>query len=213
MADAARSGNTPPAEALLCFQAFRLASRPMNALAKTHPSFTSAEFYKMASKGAFAGFRVELRRGMIVKMSPKWFAHGAVQADLMFGLKAAVDAVGLDWLVVSETTVNYGGGFEPMPDLIVLDPALLPQENGPIPPAAVKLIVEVGDTTIEDDLGDKREDYARAGVAEYWVADVNARELVRHADPGGETFGTEARTPFSEPLAMLTAPAVTVRLK
>lgn len=185
----------------------------MNALAKTHPPFTSAEFYKMANKGAFSGFKVELRRGMIVKMSPKWVAHGMAQDQVSTALKRAIKAAKLPWLVISETTVNFGKGFEPMPDVIVFDPALLPQKNGPLPPAAVKLIVEVSDTTPEDDLGDKREDYARAGVAEYWVLDINAKQVIRHAKPKGSAFGFERQTPLSEPLAMLTEPAVAARIK
>jgi Uma2 family endonuclease len=184
----------------------------MNALAKTHPPFTSAEFYNMANRGAFAGFRVELRRGMIVKMSPKWYPHGALQADLMFALKAAMNQAGLGSQVLSETTVNFGGGFEPMPDLIVLDPALLQVQKGPIPPSAVKLVVEVSDSSLEDDMGEKREDYASAGVAEYWVADVNSKRVIRHAAPNGSVFGTELSTPLSEPIAMLTAPSFVVRL-
>ena len=185
----------------------------MNALAKTHPPFTSAEFYKMANRGAFAGFRVELRRGMIVKMSPKWVEHAKVQADLMFAMKGAIDAAGLDWLVVSEATVNFGGGFEPMPDIVVFGPDLLPLKNGPIPPAAVKLVVEVADSSLDDDMGEKREDYASAGVAEYWVADVNAKQVIRHAAPKGNAFGTELSTPLVEPLAMLTAPALVAKLR
>ncbi len=185
----------------------------MNALAKTHPPFTSAEFYKMADRGAFSGFRVELRRGAIAKKSPKWYAHGKVQSDLMAALKEAISSASFDWQVICETTVNFGNGFEPMPDLVILDPALLPPNNGPIPPAAVKLIVEVGDTTIEDDMGEKREDYARAGVAEYWVADVNARRVIRHIAPNGDAFSAENPAPFSEPLAMLTVSAIIVRIK
>lgn len=185
----------------------------MNALAKTHPPFTSAEFYKMAAKGAFDGFRVELRRGAIVKMSPKWYAHGKAQSDLMFALKSAIDAAGLGWLVISETTVCFGGGFEPMPDIVVLDPALVSAQNGPIPPAAVKLVVEVADASLDDDLGEKREDYAKAGAPEYWVADVNAKLVIRHASPKGSVFETEQPQPLSQPLAMLTAPAVIARIK
>jgi Uma2 family endonuclease len=185
----------------------------MNALAKTHPPFTSAEFYRMADKGAFSGFRVELRRGAIVKMSPKWYAHASVQSDLMFALKNAIDAAGLGWKVVSEATVNFGGGFEPMPDLVVLDPSLLSSENGPISPASVKLVVGVADTSLDDDMGEKREDYATSGVAEYWVADVSAKQVIRHAAPKGSAFGTELPTPLSRPLAMLTAPTIVAQIK
>lgn len=183
----------------------------MNALAQIHPPFTSAEFYKMAARGAFAGFRVELRRGMIVKMSPKWIEHAKVQSSLMFRLKAAIDAAGLDWLVISEATVNFGNGFEPMPDIALLDPNLLPPENGPIPPASVKLIVEVADASLQDDLGEKCEDYARAGVAEYWVADVQAKQVIRHAEPEDGKFQKEESIALSALIAMLTMPAIVAK--
>jgi Uma2 family endonuclease len=184
----------------------------MNALAQIHPPFTSAEFYKMAARGAFAGFRVELRRGMIVKMSPKHLPHASIQADLMFAINDATKRAGLAWRIVNEVTVNFGGGFEPMPDLVVLDPSLIQDLAGPVPPGAVKLIVEVGDATIDDDMGEKREDYARAGVAEYWVADVKAKQVIRHTSPKDGKFQVEERIALSEPIAMLTVPAVVAKI-
>src|ERR1700755_165322 len=139
----------------------------MNALVKPHPPFTSAEFHKMASRGAFRDLRVELRRGMILKMSPQHYPHARVKSDIQHALEAAIAAAGLDWEVVTETTVSFGGGFEPIPDITVLDPGLMSDKTGPIPPAAVKLVVEVSAATLADDMGEKREDYALAGVTEY----------------------------------------------
>ncbi len=58
---------------------------------------------------------------------------------------------------------------------------LPPQTDTPVdfneydPPA---LVVEVGATSISDDLGRKRLLYERAGVREYWVVDANAREAI-----------------------------------
>jgi Uma2 family endonuclease len=184
----------------------------MNALAQIHPPFTSAEFYKMAARGAFAGFRVELRRGMIVKMSPKYYPHGMLHDQLTMALKNAIQSAGLTWQVFSEITVSFGGGFEPMPDIVVFDPDLVADKSGPIPPAAVKLVVEVSDSTLSDDMGEKREDYAQAGIAEYWVADVNAKRIIRHAETKGGAFGLEKPIALSEPVAMLTAPAVVAKV-
>ena len=40
------------------------------------------------------------------------------------------------------------------------------------------LAVEVADTTLYSDMTTKRDLYARAGVPEYWVVDLNARRLI-----------------------------------
>ncbi len=57
---------------------------------------------------------------------------------------------------------------------------LPPQTNSPVnidlfgPPT---LIVEIGSTSLSDDLGHKRILYERLGVQEYWVVDVQARKV------------------------------------
>lgn len=176
----------------------------MNALAKTHPPFTSAEFYRMADKGAFAGFRVELRRGMILKMSPQHLPHARIKANLERALVAALKAAGLGWEVLTEATVSFGDGFEPMPDIVVFDPVVAADART-VPAKAVKLIVEVSESTLADDLGDKAQEYAEAGLAEYWVADVEAKTVIRHAGSAATGFGrVEAPVGLDAAIAMLT---------
>lgn len=184
----------------------------MNALVGPFQPFTSAEFHKMARRGAFDDLRVELRRGMIVKMSPKHVPHVMVQEDLTFALKLALRAARLDWRVGSEGTVAYGDGFDPMPDIVVFDPALLRDPRGPVDPRAVKLIVEAADTSLEDDMGEKRDDYAKAGLVEYWVADVNSKDVHMHASPQKGAFTRIDRKRLDEPLAMLTQPTIAAQI-
>lgn len=185
----------------------------MNALAKTHPPFTSAEFYRMAAKGAFGDMRVELRRGMILKMSPQHYPHARVKSDLQHALERALLAAGLGWEVLTEATVSFGGGFEPMPDIVLFDPASMPNKSGTIPAGAVKLVVEVAGSTLADDMGEKREDYANGGLAEYWVADLDAKAVVRHAKPEKGAYSIqEAPVPLSQALVMLTRPEVVARV-
>ena len=45
------------------------------------------------------------------------------------------------------------------------------------------LIVEVADTTLAYDLTTKAELYATAGIADYWVLDVENRQLHVFRDP------------------------------
>jgi len=48
------------------------------------------------------------------------------------------------------------------------------------PISHVALAVEVADTTLRHDALRKRDLYARAGVPEYWVLDLNGRRLIVH---------------------------------
>jgi Uma2 family endonuclease len=45
------------------------------------------------------------------------------------------------------------------------------------------LVVEVADTSLRQDLITKRDLYARASVAEYWVLDLQSRRLIVHRHP------------------------------
>jgi Uma2 family endonuclease len=45
------------------------------------------------------------------------------------------------------------------------------------------LVVEVADTSLRQDLTTKRDLYARASVAEYWVLDLQSRRLIVHRHP------------------------------
>ena len=50
-------------------------------------------------------------------------------------------------------------------------------------PDAIRLIVEVSDSTLHYDLGGKSHLYAAAAIPEYWVIDVNALQLHVFRDP------------------------------
>ncbi len=149
--------------------------------------FTSAEFQRLVRSGGFGDMRVELRRGVIVKMNAIYAPHAKVRRILVKALEAATAARG--WIVDPEVSVEFGAGFEPVPDIVVWDPTVLAGEPmGPIPGAAVRLVVEIADTSLRDDLGPKLEEYAGAGLSEYWVADVKGASIVQHGEPIGQGF-------------------------
>jgi Putative restriction endonuclease len=70
----------------------------------------------------------------------------------------------------------------------------------------VRLIVEVADTSLADDLGDKRASYAKAGLLEYWVANLNGKVMHRHHAPNGQAYWAADLTSFGAPAAGLTLP-------
>jgi Uma2 family endonuclease len=70
----------------------------------------------------------------------------------------------------------------PEPDATALKHPTIEYDNDPRP-SDIYLVVEVSDSTLRFDLGTKANLYARAEIVEYWVVDVNARQLHVHRDP------------------------------
>lgn len=173
----------------------------MNEVVRNPLKVNARQFEDMARKGAFATVgRVELRRGMMTLMSPVYRPHARVMRDLLLAwvetLKAAQSRLTID----PEVSVRLGEDGMPTADSVVWDPGAAPELEGPIPVAAVRIVVEVADASLADDLGEKMVDYARAGVPEYWVADVKGRALHVHAGPGPEGYATRVEVPFGQPV-------------
>ncbi len=72
---------------------------------------------------------------------------------------------------------------EPQPDIIVLNRDIAHFQSTKPGPQDLHLVVEVSDTTLNFDLTVKAALYARAGIADYWALDVNARRLIVHREP------------------------------
>ena len=51
------------------------------------------------------------------------------------------------------------------------------------PPRDVLLLIEVSDTSLEFDRGEKLACYAAAGIPEVWIANVRARQIEGYSDP------------------------------
>lgn len=174
----------------------------MNAPIRTPVILTDDQYEDMARRGAFVKVgRVELRGGVIVAMSPVFYPHAHVADELHAAIRDALKSSGSALKATREITIRFGGGFQPTADIVIWEPANI---DGPIPGPAAKLVVEVADSTLGDDLGAKLLDYARAGLAEYWVADVKARVVIQHADPGPDGYARRTMHPFGETLAALT---------
>ncbi|SPF34158.1 conserved hypothetical protein [Candidatus Sulfopaludibacter sp. SbA4] len=95
---------------------------------------------------------------------------------------------------------------EPQPDLIVLTrPSWDFPKNNP-QPGDLRLVVEISDSTLGFDLTKKAGLYARAGIVEYWVLDVEARRLVVHRDPQNGLYRSVTVYGAKESVAPLASP-------
>lgn len=142
---------------------------------------TVDEYYRMAEVGLLApDARVELIEGAIVDMAPIGELHIAAVMHLNHRL---VEAVGKRALVSVQGAVRLGIHDQPQPDFAVLRLSADAYRKHVPAPADVLLLIEVSDSTLAFDRGAKATLYARHGIAEYWVVDVERSVLHVFREP------------------------------
>ena len=166
----------------------------------TYPIKLTVDHYELLDRaGAFVDHhRTELLDGMVYPMSPQYRPHGFIKDELAYRLRRALEEVGSNLHVATEQSVSLAPFNEPQPDIIVTSE---PMGAGPIPGISVALLVEVSDSTSKFDRTHKAAIYAGAGIAEYWVADVNKRVFHRMWNPERTAYGDRDKIGFGDVLA------------
>jgi Uma2 family endonuclease len=150
--------------------------------------FTLEEYHRMGEVGIFGEKeRVELIEGEIVEMSPIGSPHAGTVDRIahVFSQRLGGRAI----VRVQGPVLFADLVSEPLPDVTLLIPRRDFYASGHPGPPDILLIVEVMDTTVAYDRGVKLRLYARAGVAEIWLANANARRIEDYRQPGPEGYG------------------------
>lgn len=174
--------------------------------------FTREQYYKLEEMGYFQGRRVERIRGEIVEMSAVNWPHTVTKKAISRALHAAFEHTGLGWVNVQSPFAATDS--DPEPDLAVYQGTETDYADHPTV-AQTLLVVEVSATSLAYDTTTKAELYAEEGVAEYWVADVNAKRLLVLRDPapvaaGGYAYRTTLTLAPGDHVTPVNAPTVTL---
>ena len=170
---------------------------------------TVADFLHLADFGAFQDYgKVELIEGVIVAINAQYSTHARVKSWLFRRIADAVDAAMPGYEAWAEATVALGTNNAPEPDILVT--SFVAAERAPVPVETVALIVEVADTTLTRDLNAKARLYARFGVPEYWVVDVNGRTIVQLWSADADAYAEQRTVPFEERVTAATIPGLSV---
>lgn len=166
--------------------------------------FTVDEYYRMAEVGILApGERVELIEGEVVPMA----AIGSRHAGCVNGLtQFFVSGLGGRAVVAIQNPVRLDRRSEPQPDVAVLRPRPDRYAERHPHPDEVLLLVEVADTSAGYDRGMKAPLYARAGIPEYWLVDLDAGVVEVHREPSPDGYRGVTRHLPGEELAPLAFP-------
>lgn len=172
--------------------------------------FTREEYYRLADLGLFRGERVELIEGEIVKMSPISPLHGEIVTLLAERLWKLF---GEGYRVRVQLPLSLNDS-EPEPDI-----AVVPGKAGDYlhaHPTTALLVVEVAQTSLEYDREVKATLYARAGIPEYWIINLDEQcvEVYRDPAPMGEGYGYRLRRIYmkGESLAPLQKPEGAIKV-
>jgi Uma2 family endonuclease len=151
-----------------------------------HP-ISAAEYLRMGEAGVFAPeARLELIEGEIIEMAPIGSPHaGCVNKLAQLFIRRSGDAA----VVAVQNPVIISSLSVPQPDLAVLEARADYYASSHPTTEDVYLVVEVADTTVKFDLGRKATIYARCGIAELWVVDVNSRAIHVFRNPGENGYG------------------------
>ena len=102
-----------------------------------------------------------------------------------------------------DCTVEFGGDTIRAPYISVADRDIGGRKN--LLPADILLAVEIANSTLSEDIGRKRIDYATAGIRHYWVVDIEGRRTHTYADPQGTDYAALRVFAFGEPMSVLGA--------
>jgi Uma2 family endonuclease len=136
---------------------------------------TVEEYHRMAEIGVLdSNSRVELIEGEIIDMAPIGISHNSVVDRLT------------QWLITAlagQAIVRVQGSFrlsnitEPQPDLILLKPRDDFYAAKFAAGEDTLLVIEVSDTTLRYDRNVKVPLYARHGIPEVWIVDLESNRL------------------------------------
>ena len=181
----------------------------MKELLKKH-RFTVADYHRMAEVGILSeSDRVELVEGEVVGMSPIGSSHAGCVNRLVRVLSKLAEGRAL---LGVQNPLGLSDFSEPQPDVVLLRPRADDYAESHPDPTDVLLLIEVADTSLEYDRDVKVPVYARAGIPEVWLLDLNQGcvEVYREPSPNGYRQTTNAWQ--DETLRPVSLPEISVRV-
>jgi Uma2 family endonuclease len=166
---------------------------------------TRAEYERMAELGFFAGERVELIRGTVVRMVPV----GPPHVDVVDRLNELLvpPLVGRARVRIQQPLLAVDES-EPEPDVAVVARGSYDREH----PDRAFLVIEVASSSLDYDRATKAPLYAASGIDEYWIVDVAGRTIEVFSEPAQERYGRVERHGPGSVLHVAAFPDVAVSL-
>jgi len=171
---------------------------------------TVNEYHRMAEVGLLApDARVELIEGEIIDMAPIGTDHNSIVDQLT---RLLVRAVGDDAIVRVQGSVRLSQISEPQPDVVLLKPRADFYRNQFATGADTLLVIEVSDSTLRFDRDVKVPLFARHGVQEVWIFDVQGDRLLVYGALRADVYERKDSIARPQSMPVTALPGVAVDL-
>ena len=169
-------------------------------------TWTRCEYDQMVEAGVLGPEdRVELIEGEILTMSPQKSPHVKGVHRVFRCLSAAF---GPGFWVRAQAPLAILADSEPEPDVAVVAGEL--DDHDDAHPSTALLVVEVADTSLAFDRLRKGRVYARAGIPEYWILNLNEAVLEVYREPRGESYAERIVLAAPDSIAPLARPETSI---
>ena len=153
-----------------------------NPLLYTFPlrRFSVEEYHRMGEVGILSEYeKVELIDGRVLKMSPIGSQHAAYVSLLNRKLRAVEETA----IVRVQDPIILDDETEPQPDIAVVKFKANAYADSHPRPEDVLLLIEVAETSLEEDREIKLPRYAASGISEVWIVNLieNIVEVYRES--------------------------------
>ncbi|MEG4799156.1 Uma2 family endonuclease [Microcoleus sp. ARI1-B5] len=173
--------------------------------------WTVKEYQKLGEMGFFhPEERVELISGNIIKMSAKGTAHTSATRRTATLLRDLLENLAA---VYTQDPIALDDNSEPEPDIAVVRIDPFDYATHHPTPSEVYLIIEVADSSLAYDREIKAQIYARSGIVDYWVVNVNERQLHVFREPADDGYQSEVILEETASISPLQFPAFNIAIQ
>ena len=171
---------------------------------------TLDEYHTMGVAGVLKeDDRIELIEGELIEMAPIGSRH---VAKVNWLARLLSQCVGDQAIVSVQNPIALPPHNEPQPDLTLLKPREDYYEGKLSGPEDILLVIEVSDTTLAYDRDSKMPIYARNGIVEAWLVDIQAQTVSIYQEPGKNGYRRLLTPARNESITPQLLPNVVVRL-
>jgi len=167
--------------------------------------WTGDDLIRMGSLGVFPPeARIELMDGEIIEIMPPNPPHSALVGLIRAWLETVFSRPVFH--ARQENPIRLSAHFQPQPDIaIVRGREQDYPERFPLP-VEVLLVVEVAETSIDYNRGQKLSAYAEAGIPEYWIVNLPDGQIEVYREPSGPEYLSRRIHKTHESVSPLAAP-------
>lgn len=170
-----------------------------------------ADYHQMIEAGILTiNDPVELLEGRIIRMSPQRPFHAScVQRSGNYFYEVLRDRA----YIRVQLPVTLGNDSEPEPDIAVV--GFDADEYAHRHPGAkdTYLLIEVADTTLGSDRKQKSRIYAKNSILEYWILDLQKRQVFVFRRPENNVYQDEFLLKSEQSIALLAFPDLEISLE